>query len=125
MRHARVIALAGLAVAVTAVAAYAAQTTVVPIPDNEPVQEQPLEVDLAKTHWGDAENGATVATPCAACLSADRDPPDPMYPRIGGRNDRYIPRQLARLAPLARRSRPHAVTTPFDPALTPHAITYV
>ena len=58
MRHARVLTLAGLAVAVTAVAAYAAQTTVVPVPDNAPVQTAPLEVDLSKTHWGDAEAGA-------------------------------------------------------------------
>lgn len=119
MRHARVIALAGLAVAVTAVAAYAAQTTVVPIPDNEPVQEQPLEVDLAKTHWGDAENGATVAAPCAACHGADGNPTDPMYPRIAGQNERYIARQLALFASGERHSGLAAVMMPFAQALSP------
>ena len=66
MRHARVIVLAGLAITVTAVAAFAAQTTVVPVPDNAPVQTAPLEVDLSKTHWGDAEAGASKAARAVA-----------------------------------------------------------
>lgn len=70
MRHARVFVLAGLAVAVVT-AAYAAQTTVVPIPDNEPVETAPLEVDLGKTHWGDAEAGQAKAATCAACHGPD------------------------------------------------------
>src|SRR5690606_41548091 len=102
MRHARVIALAGLAAAATAVVAYAAQTTVVPIPDNDPVQEQPLEVDLSKTHWGDAEAGATAATTCAACHGADGHPSDPLYPRLAGPSGRHI------APPLALLSSPHA-----------------
>ena len=119
MRHARVIALAGLAIAATAVAAYAAQTTVVPVPDNEPVQEQPLEIDLANTHWGDAEAGATAAATCAACHGADGNSIDPMYPRIAGQSERYIARQLALFASGERHSGLAAVMAPFAQALTP------
>ena len=119
MRHARVIALAGLAVAVTAVAAYAAQTTVVPIPDNEPVREQPLEVDLASTHWGDPEAGAAAAAPCAACHGPDGNATDPMYPRIAGQSERYIARQLALFASGERHSGLASVMIPFAQALTP------
>lgn len=119
MRHARVIALAGLAVAVTAVAAYAAQTTVVPIPDTNPVQEQPLEVDLASTHWGDAEAGATVAAPCAACHGQDGNSVSPMYPRLAGQSERYIARQLALFASGERHSGMAAVMIPFAQMLTP------
>ena len=119
MRHARVFALAGLAVAVTAVAAYAAQTTVVPVPDNAPVQTAPLEVDLSKTHWGDAEAGATAATTCAACHGADGNPSDPMYPRLAGQSERYIARQLALFASGERHSGLAAVMVPFAQSLTP------
>src|SRR5690606_19891537 len=119
MRHARVIALAGLAIAATAVAAYAAQTTVVPVPDNEPVQEQPLEIDLANTHWGDAEAGATAATTCAACHGADGNSIDPMYPRLAGQSERYIARQLALFASGERHTGLAAVMVPFAQSLTP------
>ena len=119
MRHARVIALAGLAIAATAVVAYAAQTTVVPVPDNAPVQTAPLEVDLSKTHWGDAEAGAGKAAACAACHGADGNPVDPMYPRIAGQSERYIAKQLALFASGERHSGLAAVMAPFAQALSP------
>jgi hypothetical protein len=50
MRHARVLAFAGLAVSV---AVAFAQTSVVPIPDNAPVRTAPLEGDVGKLAWGD------------------------------------------------------------------------
>lgn len=119
MRHARVIALAGLAIAATTAAAFAAQTTVVPVPDNTPVEAAPLEVDLSKTHWGDAEAGASKATACAACHGADGNPADPMYPRLAGQNERYIARQLALFASGERHSGMAAVMAPFAQALSP------
>ena len=119
MRHARVFALAGLAVAVTAVAAYAAQTTVVPVPDNAPVQTAPLEVDLSKTQWGDAEAGQGKAAACAACHGADGNPSDPQYPRLAGQSERYIARQLALFASGERHSGMAAVMVPFAQALSP------
>lgn len=54
MRHARVLVLAALAVPVIAAVAFA-QSAVTPIPDPPPVRVAPLEVDLAKTTWGDAK----------------------------------------------------------------------
>ena len=119
MRHARVFALAGLTLAVAAVAAYAAQTTVVPVPDNAPVETAPLEVDLSKTHWGDAEAGAGKAAACAACHGADGNPTDPMYPRIAGQSERYIAHQLALFASGERHSGLAAVMVPFAQMLTP------
>ncbi|UWX04144.1 c-type cytochrome [Pseudoxanthomonas sp. NC8] len=119
MRHARVFALAGLAFAVTAVAAYAAQTTVVPVPDNAPVETAPLEVDLSKTHWGDAEAGAAKAAACGACHGADGNPATPMYPRLTGQSERFIARQLALFASGERNTGMAAVMTPFAQALSP------
>lgn len=119
MRHARVIALAGLAIAATAVVAYAAQTTVVPVPDNSPVQAAPLEVDLSKTTWGDAESGASKGAACAACHGADGNPTDPQYPRIAGQSERYIARQLALFASGERHGGLAAVMAPFAQALSP------
>ena len=119
MRHARVIALAGLAIAATAVAAYAAQTTVVPVPDNAPVQTAPLEVDLSKTQWGDAEAGAGKAAACGACHGADGNPDVPTYPRLAGQSERYIARQLALFASGERHSGMAAVMAPFAQALSP------
>ena len=93
MRHARVFALTGLAFAAATVAAWAnqaaepapaADTTVVAVPDNAPVETAPLDVDLSKTHWGDAEAGAAAAATCAACHGVDGNPIDPMYPRLTG-----------------------------------------
>ncbi len=119
MRHARVIALAGLAIAATAAVAYAAQTTVVPVPDNAPVQSAPLEVDLSKTHWGDAEAGAAKAAACAACHGADGNSDNPMYPRIAGQSERYMARQLALFASGERHGGLAAVMAPFAQMLSP------
>lgn len=119
MRHARVFVLAGLAVAVVT-AAYAAQTTVVPIPDNEPVETAPLEVDLGKTHWGDAEAGQAKAATCAACHGPDGKSIDPtMYPHLAGQSERYIARQLALFASGERHTGMAAVMVPFAQALSP------
>ncbi|WP_028919285.1 c-type cytochrome [Pseudoxanthomonas suwonensis] len=119
MRHARVFALAGLTLAVATVAAYANQTTVVPVPDNAPVETAPLEVDLSKTHWGDAEAGAGLAGTCAACHGADGNPVDPMYPRLAGQGELYIARQLALFASGERHSGLAAVMVPFAQTLSP------
>jgi len=119
MRHARVIALAGMAIAATAAVAFAAQTTVVPVPDNAPVESAPLEVDLGKTTWGDAEAGAGKAAACAACHGPDGNPTDPQYPRIAGQSERYIARQLALFASGERHSGLAAVMAPFAQALSP------
>ncbi|KAF1687143.1 cytochrome C [Pseudoxanthomonas broegbernensis] len=119
MRHARVIALAGLAVVATAAVAYAAQTTVVPVPDNAPVEAAPLEVDLSKTHWGDAEAGAEKAVACAACHGADGNPTDPQYPRLAGQSERYMARQLALFASGERHGGLAAVMAPFAQMLSP------
>jgi cytochrome c553 len=136
MRHARVFALTGLALAVATVAAYATQSasapaaataepaaaapaTVVPVPDNAPVQTAPLEVDLGKTHWGDAEAGAALAVPCAACHGADGNPAIPMYPRIAGQSEIFIAKQLALFASGERHSGLAAVMAPFAQVLSP------
>jgi cytochrome c553 len=119
MRHARVIVLAGLAVVAATAVAYAAQTTVVPVPDNAPVQTAPLEVDLSKTHWGDAEAGAGKAVACAACHGADGNPTDPQYPRLAGQSERYIAHQLALFASGERHSGLAAVMAPFAQILSP------
>ena len=138
MRHARVFALTGLALAVATVAAYATQTasvpapaaataataaaaqaTVVPVPDNAPVQSAPLEVDLGKTHWGDAAAGEAKAAACAACHGPDGNPADPMYPRIAGQSELYIAKQLALFASGERHSGLAAVMAPFAQALSP------
>jgi len=81
MRHARVMGLAGLAVLAVGAVAFA-QTTVVPVPDNAPVETAPLDINLAKTTWGDAKAGQTKAAACAACHGADGNPSDPQYPRL-------------------------------------------
>ena len=103
MRHARVFALTGLAFAAATVAAWAnqaaepapaADTTVVAVPDNAPVETAPLDVDLSKTHWGDAEAGAAAAATCAACHGVDCNPIDPMYPRLAGQGEKFIAQQL-------------------------------
>ena len=89
MRHARVMGLAGLAVLAVGAVAFA-QTTVVPVPDNAPVETAPLDINLAKTTWGDAKAGQTKAAACAACHGADGNPSDPQYPRLAGQSERYI-----------------------------------
>ena len=97
MRHARVLGLAGLAIAAVGAVAFA-QTTVAPLPDNAPVETAPLEIDLSKSTWGDATAGQAKASACAACHGADGNPSDPMYPRIAGQAERYTAHQMALIA---------------------------
>ncbi|TAA25496.1 c-type cytochrome [Pseudoxanthomonas winnipegensis] len=118
MRHARVLELSSLAIVAVAAAAFA-QTSVTPLPDNTPVQAQPLEIDLTKTHWGDAKAGQTKAGTCAACHGADGNPAAPIYPRLAGQGERYIAQQLALFATGQRTSGMAAVMIPFAQSLTP------
>lgn len=118
MRHARVLGLSSLAIVAVAAAAYA-QTSVTPLPDNTPVQAQPLEIDLTKTHWGDAKAGQSKAGTCAACHGADGNPAAPIYPRLAGQSERYIAQQLALFATGQRTSGMAAVMIPFAQSLSP------
>lgn len=126
MRHARVFALTALVLAVATVAAYAnqaaqdapADATVVAVPDNAPVETAPLEIDLSKTHWGDAEAGATAAATCAACHGVDGNSIDPMYPRIAGQSEKFIAQQLALFATGQRNTGMAPVMIPFAQTLS-------
>ncbi|WJI15359.1 cytochrome c4 [Pseudoxanthomonas winnipegensis] len=118
MRHARVLGLSSLAIVAVAAAAYA-QTSVTPLPDNTPVQAQPLEIDLTKTHWGDAKAGQSKAGTCAACHGADGNPAAPIYPRLAGQSEGYIAQQLALFATGQRTSGMAAVMIPFAQSLSP------
>lgn len=102
MRNARVYGIAGLAVlAVAAVAV--AQTTVNPLPDTAPTETTSIDAapavdpvaELAKTEWGDAQNGAALAGACAACHGLDGNAMQQGAPRIAGMPERYVARQLA------------------------------
>ena len=117
MRHARVLVLAGLAIAVVGAVALA-QTTVAPLPDNAPVQTAPLDIDLTKTTWGDAKAGQTKASACAACHGADGNPSDKQYPRIAGQSERYSAHQMALIAS-GQRGGPAVAMVPFVKDLTP------
>ena len=117
MRHARVLVLAGLAIAVVGAVAFA-QTTVAPLPDNAPVQTAPLEIDLTKTSWGDATAGQAKASACAACHGADGNPSDPQYPRIAGQSERYAAHQMALIAS-GQRGGMAVAMVPFVQDLTP------
>ena len=117
MRHARVLVLAGLAIAVVGAVAFA-QTTVAPLPDNAPVQVAPLEIDLTKTSWGDATAGQAKASACAACHGADGNPSDPQYPRIAGQSERYVAHQMALIAS-GQRGGMAVAMVPFVQGLTP------
>ena len=117
MRHARVLGLAGLAIAAVGAVAFA-QTTVAPLPENAPVVAAPLEIDLSKTTWGDAAAGQTKATACAACHGVDGNPSDPMYPRIAGQAERYTARQMALIAS-GQRGGMAVAMVPFVQDLTP------
>ncbi|MCY7313302.1 MAG: cytochrome c4 [Pseudoxanthomonas sp.] len=97
MRHARVLGIAGLAIAAAGAVAFA-QTTVAPLPDNAPVVIAPLEINLATTTWGDPEAGQVKAVACAACHGVDGNPSDPQYPRIAGQMERYTAHQIALIA---------------------------
>ncbi|WP_184412114.1 c-type cytochrome [Xanthomonas translucens] len=112
MRHARVLAFAGLAVSAAAVVAFA-QTSVVPIPDNAPVRTAPLEGDVGKVAWGDPKAGQAKAAACAACHGADGNPAIAMYPRIAGQSERYSARQMALIAHGERTSGAVAAMVPF------------
>ncbi|WIH04257.1 c-type cytochrome [Xanthomonas translucens pv. graminis] len=112
MRHARVLAFAGLAVSVAAAVAFA-QTSVVPIPDNAPVRTAPLEGDVGKLAWGDPKAGQAKAAACAACHGADGNPALAMYPRIAGQSERYSARQMALIAHGERTSGAVAAMLPF------------
>ncbi|WP_334178525.1 c-type cytochrome [Pseudoxanthomonas sp.] len=116
MRHARVMGLAGLAVLAVGAVAFA-QTTVVPVPDNVPVETAPLDINLAKTTWGDAKAGQTKAAACAACHGADGNPSDPQYPRIAGQSERYVAQQLALFASGERNTGMAMVMAPFAQTL--------
>ncbi|MCC4621849.1 cytochrome c4 [Xanthomonas cassavae CFBP 4642] len=117
MRHARVLVLAALAVPVVAAVAFA-QSAVTPIPDPPPVRVAPLEVDLAKTTWGDAKAGQTKAAACAACHGPDGNPAVAMYPRIAGQTERYVAHQVALIASGERNTGMSAVMVPFVKDLT-------
>lgn len=124
MRHARVYGIATLAIAAVAAAAFA-QTTVVPLPDNAPVQTAPIDANavtaLAKTQWGDAKKGAALAGACAACHGLDGNATaDPkIYPRIAGQSERYVARQLALFKSGERTGGTAALMIPYVAPLSP------
>lgn len=118
MRHARVLGLASLAMVAVGAVAFA-QTTVAPLPDNAPVETAPLEIDMTKTAWGNAEAGESKAATCAACHGVDGNPADPQYPRIAGQPERYVAHQLALYASGQRNSGLAAIMMPFAQALSP------
>lgn len=101
MRNARVYGIAGLAI--LAVAAAVAQTTVNPLPETEPAETTSIDAapaadpvaELAKTSWGDAQKGAALAGACAACHGLDGNAMQQGAPRIAGMPERYVARQLA------------------------------
>lgn len=117
MRHARVLGLSSFAILAVGAIAYA-QTSVTPLPDNAPVEAQPLEIDLTKTHWGDAKAGAAKAATCAACHGADGNPAAPIYPRLAGQGERYTAQQLSLFATGQRTTGMAAVMMPFAQALS-------
>ena len=102
MRNARVYGIAGLAIlAVAAVAV--AQTTVNPLPEAAPAETISIDAAaatdavaaLAKTQWGDAQKGGTLAGACAACHGLDGNAMQQDAPRIAGMPERYVAKQLA------------------------------
>src|SRR3546814_17597714 len=101
MRHARAYGFAGLAALAVAADAFA-QTTVTPLPEAEPVETAPLTEAsaadaLAQTTWGDPQVGAQKAAVCAARPGVDGNPAEPMYPRLDGPTERYIPHPHGRV----------------------------
>ena len=121
MRHVRAYGFAGLAALAVAAAAFA-QTTVTPLPDNAPVETTSLDTsataELADTHWGDPQAGATKAGACAACHGLDGNPTDATYPRLAGQSERYIAQQLALFKSGERNTGMAAVMTPFASMLS-------
>lgn len=126
MRHARVYGLVGFGAACIGLVGLAAvafaQTTVVPLPDNAPVQAAPLDASavaaLAKTQWGDPKAGATKAAACAACHGLDGNPADPQYPRLAGQSERYVARELALFKSGERNTGMAAIMQPFAAPLS-------
>lgn len=123
MSHARLSGRTGvLAVAAVAIAAAAvayAQTTVIPVPDADPVQTAPLMLAPEVTTWGDAEAGATKAGTCAACHGLDGNATDPQYPNLAGQSERYVAQQIALFKSGARNTGMAAIMIPFAQMLSP------
>jgi len=117
MRHARVLAVTAVVVPLIAAVAFA-QSSVIPVPDNAPVQTAPLEIDLSKTYPGDAEAGQGKAQACAACHGADGNSAVAMYPRLAGQSERYIAKQLALISSGQRNEGAVAVMLPFVQGMT-------
>ena len=117
MSQARVLGMIGVAALAVAAVAYA-QTTVTPIPDNEPVQSAPLTTAPEQSTWGDVDAGATKAGTCAACHGLDGNPTDLQYPRLAGQSERYIAQQIALFKSGERNSGMAAVMKPFADMLS-------
>ncbi|MDQ3040399.1 MAG: cytochrome c4, partial [Pseudomonadota bacterium] len=95
-------------------------TTVIPLPDNAPVQTVPIDAtavsELAKARPGDTKAGATKAGTCAACHALDGNGTDPaLYPRIAAQSERYLAHQLALFKSGERVS---AIMQPYAAALS-------
>lgn len=124
MRHARALGIVGLAAGAALAAIAFAQTTVVPLPDNAPVQATPLDAsavaELKKTTWGDPKKGAALAGACAACHGLDGNATaDPkIYPRIAGQGERYIAHQLALFKSGERSNGNAALMVPYATPLS-------
>lgn len=118
MTPARVLRIVGVAAALAVAAVAFAQTTVIPVPDNAPVQTAPLSSAPETTTWGDVQNGATLAGTCAACHGLDGNSPDPQYPRLAGQSERYIAQQLAAYRSGARNTGMAAIMMPFAQMLS-------
>ncbi|AXA84834.1 cytochrome C [Lysobacter oculi] len=124
MRNARLYGIAGLAV-LAAAAVAVAQTTVTPLPESAPAETAPIAApaadavaELAKTHWGDAQNGAAKAGACAACHGLDGNAMQQGAPRIAGMPERYVARQLALFKSNHRTTGLAPLMKPFADALS-------
>lgn len=117
MTPARVLGIVGVAALAVAAVAFA-QTTVIPVPDNAPVQTAPLSSAPETSTWGDAQKGATLAGTCAACHGLDGNPADPQYPRLAGQSERYIAQQLALYRSGERNTGMAAIMMPFAQMLS-------
>lgn len=132
MRRSRLYGIAGLTVAAIAAVAFA-QTTVTPVAEEAPVETTPLDgqaalitgpnadavAALKDTHWGDANNGATLAGACAACHGLDGNAMQQNAPRIAGQNELFVARQLALFKSGERNQNLAALMAPFAMPLSP------
>ncbi len=118
MRHAHVLAVSAV-IAVVVAAAAVAQTSVIALPDNGPIQTASLEVDFSKTTWGDAQAGQGKAAACAACHGADGNATVELYPSIAGQSERYVAQQMALIANGQRTSGASVAMLPFVQDLSP------